>query len=279
MKQVSRLSVCRWVHILLVVIHVFVTIMHVIVALMIFRVRLPNVLRWSMLFGWFAFCFGSAFFLEHMGWLVGQGCRLPIRSEEEKMFALMDDVQRRMNSIGQTVPKTDDKRRPNPSVKAVRFAIRVDPKKDDGSFGYRTILISSGTLMMASDEELRGILAHELGHLRDGDPIWEAAFFCSGLPARAFRLACRFIRVCGRSNALGGCLLVVLLSPLLLPLLILFLTGKVFQALIRPLEAQAEYRQDSFATRIGCGKGLRDCLERSGLARNVIRIRRLEKML
>lgn len=160
----------------------------------------------------------------------------------------------------------------------MRFLIRSAERMPDGSGGLRTILISSGTFMLASDEELLGILAHELGHLLDGDRIWEAAAFFPGVLGLAFKQACRLIRRGFRMNMAGGLLLFVLLSPVLLFLLLFFCMDAVFRGLNGALTTVGDFRQDRFALRCRCGKGLRDWLEKTGLAANVSRIRRLEKM-
>lgn len=209
-----------------------------------------------MLVGWLVMCFGGVVLVEWMGLFFGLGCRKPIRSERERLLGLMIDVGERK----------------------VRFLIRSDAKRSDGSFGSQTIIISSSTLILASDEELRGILAHELGHLRDGDRILEAAFLCSGMLALGFRLGLRFFRRVFRLSVPGGILLSVLFSPVLLFLLFFFCVDSVFRGLKWGLMKLGDFRQDCFAARSGCGKGLRDWLERSGLAANVDRIRRLEKM-
>jgi hypothetical protein len=177
----------------------------------------------------------------------------------------MDEIWKRMDWDGK--------------VQEIRFLIRNDPRRTDGSFGSRTIIVSSGTLLLASDEELRGILAHELGHLRDGDRILEAAFRCSGVLALGFRLSCRLIRRGFRLNIAGGLLLLALLSPVLIFLLFFFCLDSVIRILHWGLLKLGDLRQDSFAFRSGCGDGLRMWLIRSGLAANVSRIRRLEKMM
>jgi hypothetical protein len=239
--------------------------MVVIVLSVLFGLRMANGLRWVMLVGWFAVCFGGIVVMEWMGLSVGQGCRRPIGSEEERLAGVMEDVEARI--------------RPRPSGTAVQFFIRSDAERGNGSFGYRTIIISSGTLLSASDEELRGILAHELGHLRDGDRILEAAFFCSGVIARGFRVGWRVIRGGFRQSIAGGLLLLALLSPVVLPLFFFFLIDSVFRVVIWGLLRIGDFRQDCYSVRVGYGKGLRDWLEKSGLAANVNRIRRLEKML
>ena len=156
---------CRWLHVLLVLAYVFVTIVFIIVLLVVCRISLAPWVRWLLLAGWFAVCFGGVILIESLGLLTGQGCRRPVRSEEDRLSALMDDVQERIRSKENAFLKMDA----TYGGTEMRFFIRTDPKRGDGSFGRRTIIISSGTLMMASDEELRGILAHEMGHLRDGD--------------------------------------------------------------------------------------------------------------
>ena len=308
MNSVRWLGVCRWVHVLLVIGYVFVTIMILILMLVVYGVRMANGVRWVVLIGWFMLCFGGAILMDWIGLLArlsaGPGCRLPIRSEEERLFALMEDIQERINKMEKIVPKTDtnpnwafgrpigfgsekwirNETKPQPKYlahpgKNMRYIIGTDPIKGDRSVGWRTILISSGTLIMASDEELRGILAHELGHLRDGDRILEAAFSCSSLFAGLFRLGWRFVRGGFRSNVAAGLMILVLLSPVMLPLLILFLVYAVSRGMIVLLSKLGDYRQDCFAAHSGCGKGLRDWLVKSGLAANVNRIRRLEKML
>jgi Zn-dependent protease with chaperone function len=258
MDNAKWLGVCRWVHILLVVGYVLVTIMIVIVLLVVFGVRMANWVRWMMVVGWFGVCFGGVVLLEWLGLSPGQGCRRPISSEEERLS----------ESLGKIWKGAE-----------VRFLIRNDANRPDGSFGYRTIIITSGTLVLASDEELRGILAHELGHLRDGDRILEAASLYSGLFALGFRLCCRLIRLGFRLNRAGGLLLGAFLSPILLSLLFFFCIDSVFRGLEWGLVKLGDARQDSFAFRAGCGNGLRTWLIRSGLSANVSRIRRLEKMV
>jgi Zn-dependent protease with chaperone function len=273
MVTARLLGVCRWVHVLLVFVYVFATIMILIVLLVLFGLKMPNWVRWIMLSGWFAVCFCGVLVMEWMGLLIGQGCRRPIKSEEERLWGLIEEVQARIRSTRSDVTP------PAHPEAEVQFFIRSNPDRGDGSFGYRTIIISSGTLTLASDEELRGILAHEWGHLRDGDRILEAAFFCAGIFARSFKLAWRVIRRGFRLTLVGGLVLLALLSPLMLPLLFFFLQDSLFQALNWGLLKIGDFRQDYYSARAGCGKGLREWLEKSGLAAHVDRIRRLDKML
>lgn len=306
---------CRWVHVLLVFGYVILTIMIAIVLLMVFGVRMADWVPWVMFVGWFVLCFGGVWVAERLSGIFWPDCRKPIRAEEERLSALVQGIWKRRDLGNQANAETgpdskrhvgsglgfDSKRWVQPEIESnpmhwveremgmnsrqqvyrqitVRFLIRSAAEKKDGSIGYRTILIQSGTLPLASDNELRGILAHELGHLRDGDRVMEAAWFTAGLLARLFRGVCLLIGRGFRVSLVAGLLLAGVLFLVLIGLLPFFLLDKIFRAFRWALSRQIDYRQDAFAFQVGCGDGLRAWLEKSGLAANVSRIRRLEKM-
>lgn len=252
---------CRWVYGFLVLVHAFLTIMILLVLLIVIGMRIPDFVRWLMLVGWFVICFGGVWVVERLSWLFWPGCRRPILAEEDRLNSLMGEVQRRVGS-----------------KMRIRFLICGEAERPTGSLGYRTVLVQSGMLPLASDGELRGVLAHELGHLRDGDRVMEAAFVTAGLPARLFRWGCWSIRWGFRSSIVVGLLMSGVLILVLMGLLPFFLLDGVFRAFRWMLRRQIDYRQDAFAFRAGCGDGLRAWLMQSGLAANVCRIRRLEKM-
>ena len=187
--------------------------------------------------------------------------RRPILAEEERLNLLMGEVQHRVGSRMR-----------------IRFLVCGDAEMPTRSLGYRTVVIQSGVLPLVSDGELRGILAHELGHLRDGDRVMEAAFVTTGLLARLFRWGCWLIGWGFRFSFMVGLFLMAVLFLLLIGLLPFFLLDGIFRVLRWGLRWQIDYRQDAFAFRVGCGDGLQAWLVRSGLAANARRIRRLEKM-
>ncbi len=252
---------CKWIYAGLILGYAIFTIMVVLVVLIVVGVRLSDPVRWLILLGWIAFCANAVFVVEKLGTAVLSDCRPPIGSEEERLAGLMQQVLDRAGSN-----------------RRIRFFIRGAPEKPTGSLGYRTILIQSGCLPLASDGELQGILAHELGHLRDGDRVLEAAFATAGLFSQLFRWGCWLVRWGFRVSILVGVLLLGVLSPALLFLFVFYLSDAVFRGLQWALKPWIDYRQDAFAFRVGCGDGLRAWLERSGLAANARRIRRLEKM-
>ena len=254
-------GVCRWMHVLLVFGYVLLTIMIVIVLLMVFGVRMAEWVRWVMMVGWFVICFGGVFVVEVPASVILPDCRRPILAEEERLVSMMSEVRGRAGS-----------------KMRVRFLISGAAEKPTWSLGYRTVVVQSGSLPLASDGELQGILAHELGHLRDGDRVMEGAFVTAGLLARLFRWGCWLIGWGFRVSFVAGLFLMAVLFLVLIGLLPFFLLDRVFRVLRWGLRWQIDYRQDAFAFRVGCGDGLRAWLVRSGLAANVRRIRRLEKM-
>jgi Zn-dependent protease with chaperone function len=252
---------CRVMHVALVLAYVFVTIVILIVLLLVLGVCMSNVARWVMLVGWIALCAGGAFVAERLIVPILPGYRLPIQSEEDRLVALMEDVQARVGSRMR-----------------IRFLIHGDPKKPTGSIGYRTVVVQSGSLLEASDGEFQGVLAHELGHLRDGDRALEAAFVTAGLWAQVFRWGCLAVRKGFMISTMAGLLLLGVMMPLLAAASLFYLLDGVFRAIRWGLRPWLEYRQDAFACRAGFGDGLRAWLVRSGLSAHVGRIRRLEKM-
>jgi len=130
-----------------------------------------------------------------------------------------------------------------------------------------------------SPVELRGVLAHELGHLLSGDTIVATAFFTAGLLPKAVFGVCRagiFVLRSGLARVsimTGGVVLVIvgfmldrahLLKAVAAVLLFVFLfmvLNRVFRFFALMLGRFAEYRQDAFAFRLGYGDGLRKVLE------------------
>jgi Zn-dependent protease with chaperone function len=252
---------CRWVYGFLVLAYVFLTIVILLVVLIVAGVRIADFGRWMILVGWIAICPGGVVLVERLWPLFSPVYRRPILAEEERLNLLMGEVQHRVGSRMR-----------------IRFLVCGDAEMPTRSLGYRTVVIQSGVLPLVSDGELRGILAHELGHLRDGDRVMEAAWFTAGLLARLFRGVCLLIGRGFGVSIVAGLLLAGVLFLVLIGLLPFFLLDGVVRAFRWGLRRQIDYRQDAFAFRAGCGDGLRAWLMRSGLAANASRIRRLEKM-
>ena len=286
----------RYFQAALVLLYVLLTIFAFEVVLAVSGCRLSVVVQWWMIVGWLGFCFGSAYVWAGVFTFLHAHYRKPLRGEEARLSPAMDEL----------LQKAESKRR-------VRVWIDESRELNAYATGYHTITISRGLLEDLSPVELRGVLAHDLGHLLSGDTIVATAFLTAGLLPKAVFGACRagvfLLRsALVRVNILAGVVILLVIGVLLdrahllkavaavlLFVLLFMVLNRVFKFFALMLGRQAEYRQDAFAFRLGYGDGLRRALERLAASEEgtpsryyivmhsthpVIfkRIRRLEKM-
>jgi heat shock protein HtpX len=286
----------RYFQAALVLLYVLLTIFSFEVVLAVSGCRLSVVVQWWMIVGWLGFCFGSAYVWAGVFTFLHSHYRKPLRGEEARLSPAMDEL----------LQKAESKRR-------VRVWIDESRELNAYATGYHTIVISRGLLEDLSPVELRGVLAHELGHLLSGDTIVATALLTAGLLPKAVFGVCRagvFVlrSALVRVNILAGVVILLVtgvlldrvhllkaVAAVLLFVLLFMVLNKVFKFSALMLGRLAEYRQDAFAFRLGYGDGLRRALERlaaseeGGPSRYYIvmhsthpvifkRIRRLEKM-
>jgi heat shock protein HtpX len=151
--------------------------------------------------------------------------------------------------------------------------IRIIETEADIAFaGYvKTITVSVGLMTRLTDEELKGVLAHELGHVIDRDMMLAWAFVTASRVPVMVRRFFFSTRPTDWKSA-GAVLLVFILLFLFKPMLILpviavllfiatsWLLDRIFNWLLLLLSRICEYRQDAFAHRIGYGRGLCNAL-------------------
>jgi Zn-dependent protease with chaperone function len=286
----------RYFQAALVLLYVLLTIFAFEVVLAVSGWRLSVVLQWWMIVGWVAFCFGSAYVWAGVAMFVQSRYRKPVGAEAVRLSP----------AVSELLEKAESKRR-------VRVWIEESSELNAYATGFHTIVITRGLFEALSPEELRGVLAHELGHLLSGDTIVATAFLTAGLLPKAVFGFCRagvFVLRSGlaRVNFVAGCVVLLILGLMLnrahllmgvaATLLFVFffmVLNRVFRFFALMLGRLAEYRQDAFAFRLGYGDGLRKVLEllaageEVGVSRYYIvmhsthpvifnRIRRLEKM-
>jgi Zn-dependent protease with chaperone function len=238
---------------------------------------------WLVVLAWLAFCFLSAapvtgIYLFRYGRL-----RKPVLEEEEKLHRCWDEVLHRASCER-------------------KFRLMIEEETDMGAFaaGYHTIVVTRGMLEQMTEEELKGALAHELGHLISGDTIVATAFVTAGWLPRIVQYVCRrLLGAVWRMRRLGlpaGVAALLLLGYLLHRLHVLQAVIPViaFAGLFSGLNAAfgyfglllsrlTEYRQDVYADRLGYGPGLRQALQKLAAERPhpIIynRIRRLEQRI
>jgi Zn-dependent protease with chaperone function len=262
----------------LVLLYVVLTIFCFLLVLAIAGMKIPDVWGWSIVAGWVLLCFGSAYLFTGVTLFFGYRLRRPIRVEEEKLGAAFREVQERAGYNKEII-------------------LRIEENKEYNAFatGTRTIAVSKGLLAELTDEELKGVLAHELGHLVSYDTVMASAFVTAGYLPRIVRFAYRigaFIvrsgfvknytlitnRGMGEANRfslVSGIITILVFGvvlylahllqaavPVILFVLLFGILHFIYRVLLLLLSRLAEYRQDAFAARLGFGTGLRDTLEK-----------------
>ncbi len=286
----------KYLQVVLVLVYVLVTIFAFEVVVAVSGWRLSVVVQWWLIVGWVGCCFGSAYVWAGVTLFLQSRCRKPLRAEEARLTT----------AIGELLEKSGSRRR-------VRIWIDQSGELNAYATGYHTMVISSRLLAVLSPVELRGVLAHELGHLLSGDTIVAAAFLTAGLLPKAVFGICRagvlLLRsALARASIIAAIVIVLVLGvlldrvhllkavvPVLLFVLLFMVLNRVFKFFALLLGRLAEYRQDAFAFRLGYGDGLRRALERLAASAEVPvsryyivmhsrhpvifnRIRRLEKL-
>jgi heat shock protein HtpX len=211
--------------------------------------------------------------------------RKPILSEEQKLEKLFAPV------VQQTA-----------FIKKVRLRITEEMELDAFAIGQRTIAISRKMLETFSDDELQGVMAHELGHLQDRDCLVGAAFeMATALPFPFYFKLPVLIKKKQKKYIILRPLIKIFRVMLLIFLLILFFNSyyrhrviifivvalcfilfpritKIFDLFWRTVTRFIEYKQDAHAHKLGFGDGLRKALERS-ISENGERVNLYENMM
>jgi Zn-dependent protease with chaperone function len=221
----------------------------------------------GLLLAWTAACFSSAYFLAGI-FLAGHQVRKPVKDEDAKLNAYFGEV---LHAAG-----TD---------KPFRILIQEETGCNAFATGLRTIVVTRGLLERMEPAEIKGVLAHELGHLQSKDCLVGAAFASAGLlPLLVTVVFGQAKRILLR--ALGFSIAVLnIFGWFLLPVLVISLTYWLYSRhVLLPMAATAvfvwffrkahalfrfcwrmnarfrEYQQDAYAFDLGYGSGLRQAL-------------------
>lgn len=143
--------------------------------------------------------------------------------------------------------------------KKLKIYINNDPEENAVTFGFRTIGINGGLWRSASDEELKGVISHEIGHLSHYDFVYSTLLYsleifgCRALYG-LFRIPDFIFSVIG--VVLPGVMgLVRSLWWLIYRLLHRLLYGLSRFANVN-INKYGEYRCDTYALKYNCGQGL-----------------------
>lgn len=213
--------------------------------------------------GWALFCFSSIYILAPLNLFFYGSIRLPVLEEEKRLRDCFADVLKNTGC-------------------QKKFGLRISESDAPEAFacGGNVIAISKSLMNELTDDELKGILAHELGHLVSSDLMMSRAFVTAGLlPEAVYRLVSLVSTVLRKIILflpLTGLLLLATFiflfffkSQVLMPIIamVLFLItfsilNRLFHWLRLALSRQCEYRQDAYAHKLGHGAGLRDALKK-----------------
>lgn len=266
----------KYFQIVVVLFYVLLTVFAFQAVLVSSGFRYPLYIQWLVVLGWVFFCFGSAYVRAGLSMFLHSRFRRPLQAEEQRLYPALEEL----------MEKADSGRR-------VTVWIDESQELNACALGYHTVAISRPLLERLSPGELRGVLAHELGHLLSGDTAVAAAFATAGLLPQAvngvYRVGAVIVRRAfftaatvqtsrgamrvSRVNILGGAIVLVVLGyllnrihllkaviPVILFVLLFAVLNRIFRFLALLLCRLAEYRQDAFAFRLGYGDGLRRAL-------------------
>lgn len=251
----------KYFQIALVLVYVLLTITSFEGVLVASGWRCPMYIQWLIVLGWVLVCFLSAYVRAGIWQFFYSRFRKPLLAEEKKLRPAMEELLKKAGS---------DR----------RVSLRIDESRELNACatGFRTIAITRPLLEGLSPAELRGVLAHELGHLLTGDTLVASAFATAALLPQAvfhvYRLGVVIVRKAFVRAGLGVAVLLLLgyglyrihllkaVIPVLLFVLLFTLLNRIFGFFARLLSRLAEYRQDAFAWRLGYGDGLRKALEK-----------------
>lgn len=268
----------KYIQLTLVFLYVLLTIFAFLMVLVLSGLHLSNADGWWIIAGWMGWCYGSAYFRAGWRMFLYARYRKPILREEQRLAPAMDELLQQAGTN-----------------RRVRVWIEASQEWNAYATGLHTIAITDGLLGELSPSELRGVLAHELGHLLSGDTIAAAAFLTAGLLPQgmfwvyrvgagivrgafvstgAVRTSGGLIRV-SRVNLLGGVVVSLVLGyllyrvhllkavvPVILFVVVFSVVNRLFGWCRLLLMRLAEYRQDAFAFRMGHGEGLVRALEK-----------------
>ena len=206
--------------------------------------------------GWTLFCFSSIYLQAPLNIFLHGHIRLPILEEEKRLQYCFAEV------ISNTR-----------CHKKFRLHIHESETPKTFACGTNLIAISKPLMNELTDDELKGVLAHELGHLISRDTLISCAFGTASHLPWAVALICRILKRLIRRVLILSLLIIFILflfKPMLvMPLiavtlfLITFsLLDRLFRWLRLALSRQCEYKQDAFAHQLGFGAGLLDALKK-----------------
>ena len=151
-----------------------------------------------------------------------------------------------------------------------------DARTNAVTFGFNTIGLTGGILGAASDEELKGIICHEVGHISHYDFVYQVLLF--SMQSLGYRcLYGLFLIPALVFGVIGNFMIAVVPAVRFAVVGIAKLWWSAYKLLHHTIygisriadvniNKYAEYRCDTYAVRYGCGEGLLSFLRRLAVA-------------
>ena len=231
------------------------------VSLLLLTLEISGVyISWLTLFaaitGALSFCFSAVHLLGWPQLFFHGNLRQPILEEEIRLASCLNEVLRGAGCR-----------------KKFRLRIIEVEAYDVVACNTDIIAISRSLLDRLTDEELKGVLAHELGHLLSRDTTVCRAFATASLIPELIRVHNKWKIRLMRSFGLLSIVIALLLwtfRPMWLlsllaavfSLLIFYVMHRLFRWLMLLVSRLTEYRQDAFAHQLGHGAGLMKALKK-----------------
>ena len=141
-----------------------------------------------------------------------------------------------------------------------------DARTNAVTFGFHTIGLTGGILQTASDEELKGVISHEVGHISHYDFVYQVLLFSMQL--LGYRCLYGLFLIPALFFGLAGNLIIAVV-----PAVRFAVVGMLHHTIYGisriadvNINKYAEYRCDTYAVRYGCGEGLLSFLRRLEVA-------------
>ena len=147
-----------------------------------------------------------------------------------------------------------------------------DARTNAVTFGFNTIGLTDGILRVATDEELKGIISHEVGHISHYDFVYQVLLF--SMQSLGYRCLYGLFLLPALFFGLAGNLVIAVVPAVRFAVVgmaklwwsLYKLLHHTIYGISRILDVNinkyAEYRCDTYAVRYGCGEGLLSFLRR-----------------
>lgn len=136
-------------------------------------------------------------------------------------------------------------------------------------FSDNTIVLTTELLENSSDRELRGVLAHEWGHMHNGDTLYNQLNFTNTIVSNNVeagvigQILVWLMHFIGKIPLIGNVIILIsfcLFGPFLVLIFIFALISSFLSIFESLISKKQEYRADEFALSLDAGEGLLDFL-------------------